>query len=71
MADEYTFIDITATANVVMANTAIATAGNVDIMAKAFKNAIIAGREAYLAGTGRVLEGKAEASSPLVGFLED
>ncbi len=55
----------------VMANTAIATAGNVDIMAKAFKNAIIAGREAYLAGTGRVLEGKAEASSPLVGFLED
>lgn len=55
----------------VMANTAIATAGNVDIMAKAFKNAIIAGREAYLAGTGRVLEGRAEASSPLVGFLED
>ena len=55
----------------VMANTAIATAGNVDIMAKAFKNAIIAAREAYLAGTGRVLEGKAEASSPLVGFLED
>ena len=55
----------------VMANTAIATAGNVDIMAKAFKNAIIAGREAYLADTGRVLEGKAEASSPLVGFLED
>ena len=55
----------------VMANTAIATAGNVDIMAKAFKNAIIAGREAYLAGTGRVLDGKAEASSPLVGFLED
>lgn len=55
----------------VMANTAIATAGNVDIMAKAFKNAIIAGRGAYLAGLGRVLENKAEASSPLTGFLED
>ena len=55
----------------VMANTAIATAGNVDIMAKAFKNAIIAGREAYLAGLGRVLESEAEASSPLTGFLED
>lgn len=55
----------------VMANTAIATAGNVDLMAAAFKNAIIAGRQAYLAGLGRVLESKAEASSPLTGFLED
>lgn len=55
----------------VMANTAIATAGNVDIMAAAFKNAIIAGRMAYLAKTGRVLEDRAEASSPLTGFLED
>lgn len=55
----------------VMANTAIATAGNVENMAKAFKNAIIAGRQAYLAGLGRVLDSKAEASSPLTGFLED
>ncbi len=55
----------------VMANTAIATAGNVDIMAAAFKNSIIAGRQAYLAGLGRVLDNKAEASSPLTGFLED
>ncbi len=55
----------------VMANTAIATAGNVNVMAKAFKNAVIAGREAYLAGMGRVLEKHAEASSPLTGFLED
>lgn len=55
----------------VMANTAIATAGNVDFMAAAFKNAIIAGRQAYLAGLGRVLDSKAEASSPLTGFLED
>ena len=43
----------------VMANTAIATAGNVDLMAAAFKNAVIAGRQAYLAGLGRVLESKA------------
>lgn len=55
----------------VMANTAIATAGDIDMMAKSFKNAIIAGRQAYLAGLGRVLDDKAEASSPLTGFLED
>lgn len=55
----------------IMANTAIATAGNVDMMAKAFKNAIVAGRQAYSAGLGRVLDNKAEASSPLTGFLED
>ncbi len=38
----------------VMANTAIATAGDIPRMAAAFKNAINAGREAYLAGLGRV-----------------
>ena len=40
-------------------------------MAEAFKLAIIAGRKAYLAGLGRVLNFKAEASSPLIDFLED
>ncbi|RDU22628.1 thiazole synthase [Anaerosacchariphilus polymeriproducens] len=55
----------------VMANTAIATANDVGLMAQAFKKAIEAGREAYLAGLGRVLNFKAEASSPLTGFLED
>lgn len=55
----------------VMANTAIATAGDTRQMASAFKHAIIAGRQAYLAGLGRVLEDKAEASSPLTGFLAD
>mgnify|MGYP005752762675 CR=1 FL=1 len=55
----------------VMANTAIATAGDVASMAKAFKLAIEAGRAAYLAGLGRVLDRKAEASSPLTGFLQD
>ena len=55
----------------VMANTAIATSGNVNYMAKAFSEAIKAGRHAYLAGLGRVLDNHAEASSPLTGFLED
>ena len=55
----------------VMANTAIATAGDIPTMAEAFKKAIEAGRAAYLAGMGRVLEGRASASSPLTGFLQD
>ena len=55
----------------VMCNTAIATSDNVALMASSFKGAIKAGREAYLAGLGRVLDLKAEASSPLTGFLED
>ena len=55
----------------VMANTAVATAGDVASMAKAFRLAIEAGRLAYLSRPGRVLENRAEASSPLTGFLED
>lgn len=55
----------------VMANTAIATSKDINLMAKAFKLAIEAGRLAYHAGLGRVLDYKAEASSPLTDFLED
>lgn len=55
----------------VMANTAIATAGNIPQMASAFCSAIEAGRNAYLSGLGRVLETGASASSPLIGFLKD
>jgi len=55
----------------VMANTAIATASDVAMMANAFKLAIESGRKAWLAGLGRVLEYEGEASSPLTGFLED
>ena len=40
-------------ASAVMANTAIATAGDVEVMAEAFKKAIEAGRSAYLSGLGR------------------
>lgn len=55
----------------IMANTAIATAGDIPAMARAFKNAIDAGRAAYLAGLGRVMEKGGEASSPLTGFLAE
>lgn len=55
----------------VMANTAIATAGDIPAMAEAFKKAVEAGRQGYLAGLGRVLEDGAAASSPLTGFLAD
>ena len=55
----------------VMSNTAVATAGDIRKMAGAFKKAIEAGREAYLAGPGRVLEKGGDASSPLTGFLRD
>lgn len=46
----------------VMANTAIATAGDIPAMASAFRKAIEAGRNAYLSGLGRVLERGASAS---------
>ena len=54
----------------IMANTALATSGNLPLMAEAFKLAIEAGRKAYLAKTGAVQDG-ASASSPLTGFLRD
>ena len=53
----------------IMANTAIATAGDIPGMAAAFKMAIESGRKSYLAGLGRVIEKGASASSPLTGFL--
>ena len=49
----------------IMANTALATAGDLTLMASAFKDAI----KAYLAGLGRVLTRGASASDPLTGFL--
>ena len=55
----------------VMANTAIATAGDVPLMADAFRKAIEAGREAYLSGLGRIMEKGASPSSPLTGYLQD
>lgn len=58
-------------AQAIMCNTAIATARDIPMMARAFRSAIDAGRSAYLAGLGRVLERGAEASDPLTGFLRD
>ncbi len=55
----------------IMANTALATATQLPLMASAFKLAIEAGRQAYLAGLGRVLTRGASASDPLTGFLRD
>lgn len=55
----------------IMANTAIATARDIPAMAGAFRQAIDAGRGAYLSGLGRVLERGASASDPLTGFLRD
>ncbi|MFV0421758.1 thiazole synthase [Oleidesulfovibrio sp.] len=53
-----------------LVNTAIASAGDPAGMASAFGEAVRAGRRAWLAGAGAVLDGRAEASSPLLGFLD-
>ena len=53
----------------IMASTALATAGDLPMMAAAFRQAIEAGRKAYLSGLGRVLTRGAAASDPLTGFL--
>ncbi|MEE0988323.1 thiazole-phosphate synthase [Kandleria vitulina] len=58
-------------ASAIMANTAIATAGDLPMMASAFNQAIEAGRKAYLSGLGRVINRGASASDPLTGFLRD
>ena len=52
----------------ILLNTAIATANDPVAMARAFKNAVNAGREAYLAGLAPTRT-TANASSPLTGFL--
>ena len=54
----------------VMVNTAIASAGDIPQMARAFREAVSAGRRAYLSGLGEVRD-LANASSPLTGFLRD
>ena len=58
-------------ASAVLVNTAIAVAGNPVEMAKAFKAATEAGRQAYEAGLGlQAFNFEAEASSPLTAFLD-
>ena len=58
-------------ADACLVNTAIASAGDPIAMARAFGQAVEAGRAAYLAGAGKVSTGQAEASSPLTGFLSE
>ena len=58
-------------ASAVMSNTALATAGDLPMMADAFRKAIEAGRQAYLSGLGRVLVRGASPSDTLTGFLRD
>ncbi|MBU1221598.1 thiazole synthase [Myxococcota bacterium] len=55
-------------ASAVLANTALATASNPQMMAKAFAAAVISGRMGYLSRPGAISE-VARASSPLTGFL--
>ena len=57
-------------ADAVLINTAIATAADPCEMARAFKLAVEAGRRAFLAGPRAPME-RAEASSPLTGFLRE
>ena len=57
-------------ADAVLVNTAIAVADDLVMMADAFRLAVIAGRQAYLAGPGAV-SGHANASSPLTSFLNE
>ena len=56
-------------ADAVLVNTAIATAADPVTMAEAFGEAVRAGRRGFLAGPG-AQRLKADASSPLTGFLE-
>lgn len=56
-------------ADAVLVNTAIAVARNPVEMARAFRLATIAGRQAYLAGLGTVTD-YASATSPLTSFLD-
>lgn len=57
-------------ADAVLVNTAFAVARDPGAMGAAFKKGVEAGREAFLAGLGEQRD-KAEASSPLTGFLRD
>lgn len=59
-------------ASACLVNTAIAVAADPVAMAKAFRQAIEAGRSAYEAGLGaQAVDFKAEASSPLTDFLNN
>lgn len=57
-------------ADAVLVNTAMAVAQDPIKVANAFKLAVLAGRQGYLAGLGELSQ-QAQASSPLTNFLSD
>jgi thiazole synthase len=57
-------------ADAVLVNTALAVTPNPALMADAFRQGVIAGRNAFLAGLPAERR-QAEASSPLTGFLRN
>lgn len=57
-------------ADAVLVNTALAVARDPGLMGQAFRKGVEAGREGYLAGLGSQ-QHRAEASSPLTGFLRN
>ena len=57
-------------ADAVLVNTALAVARDPGLMGAAFRKGVEAGHEAWLAGLGRQQD-RAEASSPLTGFLHN
>lgn len=58
-------------ADAVSCNSGVATSGNIPMMAKAFGEAVRAGRRACLAGLGRVLEAGASPFPPVQGFISE
>jgi thiazole synthase len=57
-------------ADAVLVNTAIASSANPIAMARCFAQAVQTGRDAYLAGLGKISQ-QAINTSPLTGFLND
>ena len=57
-------------ADAVLVNTAIAVSGDPVMMAEAFRDAVIAGRKAYIAGLGAIAK-NAQATSELTQFLSN
>lgn len=57
-------------ADAVLVNTAIAVSGNPVLMAKAFKDGVQAGRQAYVSGLAGISR-RAVATSPLTSFLDE
>ncbi len=58
-------------ADAVSCNVGVVKSGNVPEMARAFGEAVRAGRRACLAGLGRILESGADPTAPLRDFVSE